>query len=40
MSGAAVESFRNEVVKRMDQAIVQPVQEPINIKDIGLKGLL
>ena len=40
MSGAAVESFRNEVVKRMDQPIVQPVQEPINIKDIGLKGLL
>ena len=40
MSGAAVESFRNEVVKRMDQPIVQSVQEPINIKDIGLKGLL
>ena len=40
MSGAAVESFRNEVVKRMDQPIVQTVQEPINIKDIGLKGLL
>ena len=40
MSGAAVESFRNEIVKRMDQPIVQPVQEPINIKDIGLKGLL
>ena len=40
MSGDAVESFRNEVVKRMDQPIVQTVQEPINIKDIGLKGLL
>ena len=40
MSGAAVESFRNEVVKRMDQPIVQPVQEPIKISDIGLKGLL
>ena len=40
MSGAAVESFRNEVVKRMDQPTVQPVQEPININDIGLKGLL
>ena len=40
MSGAAVESFRNEVVKRMDQPIVHPVQEPINISDIGLKGLL
>ena len=40
MSGAAVESFRNEVVKRMDQPMVQPVHEPINIKDIGLKGLL
>ena len=40
MSGAAVELFRNEVVKRMDQPIVQTVQEPINIKDIGLKGLL
>ena len=40
MSGAAVESFRNEVVKRMDQPTVRHVPEPININDIGLKGLL
>jgi hypothetical protein len=37
MNGAAVESFRNEMVKRMDMPIIQ---EPTKISNIDIENLL
>ena len=37
MNGAAVESFRNEMVKRMDMPIIQ---EPTKITNIDIENLL
>jgi len=37
MSGAAVESFRNEMVKRMDMPVIT---EPARIPDVDIKNLL